>query len=178
MKINSRSYAGYSIRQAEPHHIPLLNDIELAAVTLFPVGSLPEHILFERLPLNVLQAAKDKDMLWVAVDANDVLVGYLLLQVVNGFALLAQVDVHPNHGRQGLGTALIVRGIKQIQEMGFTDLYLTTFSHVKWNAPFYEKLGFNILKNRELPDVISNILHAEQSRGLTNRVAMKLSISS
>lgn len=168
--------AGYTIKKAESHHIPLLNDIELAAAALFPENSLPEHILSEKLPTDILQSAKDGGMLWVAVDEKDFPVGYILLQIIDGIALLAQVDVHPDHGRQGLGTALVMHGIEKIHKYGYAELYLTTFSDIKWNAPFYKKLGFSILKNDELPNAIVNILHEEHERGLNNRVAMRIKI--
>ncbi len=166
---------GYAICRAEIHHIPELNSIELAAATIFPPGLIPEHILTDRIPQNVLLTAQQEKMLWVAVDTSDFPVGYLLLQVVDGLPLLAQLDVHPLHGRKGLGTALIAHGIMQVQKMGFPDLYLTTFSHVRWNAPFYEKLGFKIVNEQELPKSIAGILHEERTRGLRNRVAMRLS---
>lgn len=165
----------YALCHAEKHHLPALNAIELAAATLFPPGTIPEHVLADRVPLSVLLNAQKKNMLWVAVDAHDAPVGYLLLQVVSGLPLLAQLDVHPSHGRKGLGTALIAHGIAQVQEMGFTDLYLTTFSHVPWNAPFYERLGFNTAEEQSLPESIAKILNDERRRGLHNRVAMRLS---
>lgn len=170
-------HAGYVIKKAESRHIPLLNAIELAAATLFPEDSLPEHILSDKLPMDMLFAGKEQGMLWVAVDAEDSPVGYILLQAMEGIALLAQIDVHPNHGRKGLGTALVVHGLEHIRQYGFSEIYLTTFSEIKWNAPFYRKLGFVILQKNEMPTVMVNILQAEHEHGLKNRVAMRLRIS-
>ena len=164
----------YFIRRAEAHHISSLNAIELAAAAIFPPGSIPEHILADRVPLDMLQAAQKENMLWVAVDDRDSPVGYLLLQIVTGLPLLAQLDVHPTHGRKGLGTALIAHGIAHVQEMGFNNIYLTTFSHVQWNAPFYGNLGFKVMDEQELPEPILKILQEERIRGLGNRVAMRL----
>lgn len=179
MKIaNCKSeHAEYNIKQAEYYHIPLINDIELAAATIFPENSLPESILSEKLPIDILMAATDQGRLWVAVDAVDLPVGYILLQIADGIALLAQIDVHPAYGQKGVGTALIIYCIEQIQKYGFSELYLTTFLNIAWNAPFYKKIGFTILKGNELPTTILNILHEERERGLNNRVAMRLEIS-
>lgn len=171
-------HAGYTIKKAESQHIPFLNDIELAAAALFSENSLiPEHILSEKLPVDTLLTAKEQGMLWVAVDAADSPVGYTLLQVIDNILLLAQIDVRPDHGQKGLGTALIINVLEQVQKYGFSELYLTTFSEVKWNAPFYKKLGFTVLKDYELPAVIVNILQEEHECGLKNRVAMRLKIS-
>ena len=169
--------AGYAIISAESRHIPLLNAIELAAAKIFPDKYLPEHILSEKLPRDVLLAAQGQGLLWVAVDAGGSPVGYVLVQAVDGMALLAQVDVHPDHGRQGLGTALIRHAMRRIREQGFSECYLTTFSDIAWNAPFYEKLGFGIVGEAVMPQAIAEILREEQERGLRNRVAMRLKIS-
>lgn len=84
-----KEHAKYIIKQAEYNHIPLVNDIELAAATIFPKNSLPEHIFSEKLPIDTLLAAKEQGMLWVAVDTKDSPVGYILLQIIDGIALLA-----------------------------------------------------------------------------------------
>lgn len=169
--------AGYAIMQAESRHLPLLNAIELAAAQIFPEYYLPEHILSEKLPMEVLLAAQAQGLLWAAVEAGGSPVGYALVQVVDGLALLAQVDVHPDHGRQGLGRALIRHAMRRIWEQGFSECYLTTFSDIAWNAPFYEKLGFGIVGEADMPQAIAAILREEQERGLRNRVAMRLQIS-
>jgi len=176
-EVSGIEQAGYAIMPAESRHLPLLNAIELAAATIFPENYLPEHILSEKLPMNVLVAAKEQGMLWVAVDAGGSPVGYILVQAVDGLALLAQVDVHPDHGRQGLGTALIRHAMQAMHERGFAECYLTTFSDIAWNAPFYAKLGFGVVGEAVMPQAIAEILREEQERGLRNRVAMRLKIS-
>lgn len=167
---------GYIIRPAKPEHLPLLHTIERAAATIFPPGTIPDHILADRVPLTTLQEAQAAGRLWLALAADDKAVGYALLQRVDGYALLAQLDVHPAHGQQGLGTVLVQRVIQQVRTAGLPALYLTTFSHVPWNAPFYQKRGFRPLSTAEQPPFIQNILHEERARGLQNRVAMQLLI--
>lgn len=167
----------YTIESAGPGHIHALNGIELAAATLFPPGSIPEHVLSDRLPREVLDSAMRSGMLWVALDAVGAPVGYALLQLVDGYALLAQMDVHPLHGRRGLGTALVRRAAGRVRELNLDELYLTTFSHVPWNAPFYARLGFRVVPAAEQPLFIKDILHAERVRGLADRVAMRLAVA-
>lgn len=172
--------AGYAIRPAEPLHIPYLNDIELAATELFPPGSIPEHIRHDRTPDTLLTEGEREGRLWVALDtAHDTekAMGYALLRVVDGYALLAQIDVHPAHGRKGLGTALVRQVIRKAGDMGMHELYLTTFAHVPWNAPFYQKLGFSILNEANMPFFLGEILEEERRYGLENRVAMGLTLS-
>lgn len=163
----------FKIRSAKKTDIPLLNAIEAAAGTIFPVGTLSEDILAERVSYEALANAMSQGRLLVAVDSGQALAGYAFWQTVDGSALLAQMDVHPQHGRKGIGSALVARIISQITQAGFPHLYLTTFSDVPWNAPFYQKLGFVLLNADNQPDFITDILCAERARGLNNRVAMR-----
>lgn len=165
---------GYAVRLAELRDVPFLNDIEVAAATIFPIGTLPDHMREDRLPKETLLTAQAQKLLWVALDARNAPVGYLLLRLIVNTALLAQIDVHPRHGRKGLGKSLIAAAIEQVRHMGFADLYLTTFSGIAWNAPFYATLGFSPVDGPQLPDVIREILRHERRHGMRDRIAMKL----
>ncbi len=178
MKWNGSAPNGYTIQPAKETDIPLLGAIEAAAGTIFPPGSLPENILAERGPVDVLMDALHQSRLLVAVGADHAPMGYAFWQNVAGSALLAQMDVHPQHGRKGLGTALVTRIIDQVAQAGFPYLYLTTFSDVPWNAPFYQKLGFVLLDADDQPDFIKESLRDEEARGMSNRVAMRYAIQS
>ncbi len=167
----------YTIQAARPNHIPFLNDIELAAAAIFPPGSIPAHILSERVPEGTLMEAMRDGGLWVALDADAKPVGYGLLQCVDGAALLAQLDVHPDHGRRGLGAALVRRIIETARSRGADALYLTTFAQVPWNAPFYTRLGFVALTEADQPRWVREILAEERDRGLENRTAMRLTLT-
>ena len=148
----------YTIEQAAPEHVPLLNAIELAAVDIFPPGFLPAHILEDKVPLDVLDRAREQGLLWVVLDGGQAPVGYALVQLIDGHVLLAQMDVHPDHGRKGLGAALVGRVARQVRTMGFSALYLTTFSHIPWNAPFYERLGFRRMEQGDQPLFLQEIV--------------------
>jgi GNAT superfamily N-acetyltransferase len=103
-------------------------------------------------------------------------VGYALLRFIDGFALLAQMDVLPEHGQKGLGTGLIGHITDYLRARNVNALYLTTFTHVPWNAPFYEKCGFAVLYRKEQPSFIKNILEEEKQYGLSHRIAMRLTL--
>lgn len=167
---------GYSIEPANADHVPLLAAIEIAAATRFPPGSIPDHIRSDSVPVSILLDAVADGTLWVALDASRQPVGYAFLQMRDGFALLAQMDVHPDHGRKGLGTALVRRVADFLRTRNMPALYLTTFSHVPWNAPFYAHIGFVALDEEEQPPFIKSILDEERRYGLTNRIAMRLGL--
>ncbi len=168
---------GYTIEGAKAEHVPFLNAIELAAAAIFPPGSIPEHILSDKVPEATLTEAVRNGRLWVALGADACPAGYGLLQFVDGLALLAQMDVRPEQGRKGLGTALVRHIADAARDSGAEFLYLTTFSHVPWNAPFYARLGFAEVPEAEQPIAIRAILSEERERGLENRIAMRLPLS-
>ena len=169
---------GYKIQHAKESDIPLLDAIEDAAGTIFAHGSIPENVLAERVPYDVFMDAINQGNLLVALDSSQNPVGFAFWQNVDGYALLALVEVHPLHGQKGLGRALVLQVIDQVAKAGFQHLYLTTFSDIPWNAPFYQKLGFTLFNFANQPDFIKDILREECDKGLSNRVAMRYSIQS
>ncbi len=181
MRLKERDKAGaiprgYAIQAAGPEHVPFLNAIELAAAAIFPPGSIPEHVLSDRAPAAVLTDAAIDGRLMVALDAAGRPVGYGLLRFIDDLALLSQMDVYPDHGRKGLGRALVMRIADIARRRGADFLHLTTFVRVPWNAPFYTRLGFMEIPEPEQPPAIRDILADERSRGLINRTAMRLAL--
>ncbi len=79
---------------------------------------------------------------WVATDPNDVAVGYVLAYVLDDAAHVAQVSVHPNHQRHGLGRALLGTVERWAADQGLRALTLITYTDVPWNAPWYRRIGF------------------------------------
>lgn len=167
---------GYSIKQATADHVPLLGAIEIAAAGIFPPGSIPDHIRSDSVPEDILLEAVQDGLLWVALAGNTSPVGYALVLLVEDAALLAQMDVHPDHMRKGIGYALIMRAVEHVRLLKKPALYLTTFVNVPWNAPFYTKLGFVAMTNADTPPFLKDILEEEKRYGLTSRTAMRLAV--
>src|SRR4051794_17807146 len=69
-------------------------------------------------------------------------VGFVHVELVDGFAHLAQLSVHPDAMRQGVGSALVRAAKREARELGFDRLSLTTYRDLPWNGPFYARLGF------------------------------------
>ncbi|MDL2313656.1 GNAT family N-acetyltransferase [Desulfovibrio sp. OttesenSCG-928-C14] len=166
----------YTIKQATAEQVGLLAAIEIAAADIFPPGSIPDHIRSDSTPVEMLLEAVQEGLLWVALAGDDKPVGYALVRLTEGFALLAQMDVHPEHMRQGIGAALIAQVAEQLRLRKKTVLYLTTFTHVPWNAPFYAKQGFVAMNSADVPAFLKDILEEEKDYGLANRTAMYLEL--
>ena len=165
---------GYNITQGTEAHVPLLAAIDVAAAGLFPSGCIPDHIRADFTPVGKLFEAVQKKLLWVALAQEASPVGYAFVQLIDNAALLAQMDVHPRHMRKGIGRALIGQIADCLRGRNVSALYLTTFTHVPWNAPFYGKLGFVALREADAPAFLRDILAEERNNGLTNRIGMRM----
>lgn len=116
---------------------------------------------------------------WVAVNDADTPAGYLLLDVVDGNAHVEQVSVHPDFAGRRLGEALLDTAGGWARHSGLPAMTLTTFAEVPWNAPYYRRLGFEVLAEHELGSGLRRIPDDEAARGLNRwrRVLMRRSSS-
>jgi GNAT superfamily N-acetyltransferase len=164
----------YTIRQARPKDLALLPAIELAAARLL-VGHAPQSILNETTTDEALNTAQRQGHLWVAL-ADDVAVGFAHIEVLEpAVAHLEEIDVHPQHGRRGLGTKLVRAVCAWAIAAGYQSVTLTTFRDVPWNMPFYARLGFEVIPSEALSPALRSVVQDETGRGLdpTRRVAMQ-----
>lgn len=161
--------ASYQIRLAQTADLACLQDIERTAATLFPEGLLPDPN--DAMPIEKLEKAKDSELLLVAA-LESAIAGFAMLEEHEGFLHLAELAVHPDLGRRGIGTQLVEAAIEQAVRRKLSGVTLTTFQDIPWNAPFYAKVGFRILQDSELSPMLRDILLQEESLGMNNRVAM------
>lgn len=91
---------------------------------------------------------------------------------------ILEFDVSRDFQKQGIGRQLIEYAIDYARKQGFESVTLTTFVHVVWNRPFYEKLGFQIIHDSDLPLYLKTILDHEVTSGFSRetRCAMRLTI--
>lgn len=78
----------------------------------------------------------------VAALEGGVTLGFAHVLDLEGHHHLEQVSVRPEHGRQGIGRALIYAACTQAQARGASEITLITFAGLPWNAPFYRRFGF------------------------------------
>jgi GNAT superfamily N-acetyltransferase len=164
----------YRITTARPHDLPLLPGIELAAARLL-AGHAPESVLSETTSQEELENARSHGHLWVAL-ADDVPVGFAHVNVLDPTAAhLEEIDVHPEHGRRGLGRRLVLAVCAWAATHGYRWVTLTSFQDVPWNMSFYARLGFEVIPPQELSPALVLILQDEARRGLdpARRVAMR-----
>lgn len=167
--------SAYAIRLAHPGDLAQLAEVERAAAALFEPYGFAEQFAEETTPLEALAEAARQRRLWIAVDEEDAPVAFALAGELEGNAHLHEIDVHPAHARQGLGRRLIDEVAAWARRRGLAAITLTTFRHVPWNAPYYERLGFRVLGPAELTEALRDVLRHEAENGLPAalRVAMR-----
>ncbi|SOZ36622.1 GNAT family N-acetyltransferase [Cupriavidus neocaledonicus] len=160
------------IRLAAVDDLPRLPDIELAAAALFPEVDLPALLRLVSTPALALAAAQREGRLWVAEHGGEV-AGFALASRHGACGYLDEMDVHPDHGRRGIGRALVGTVQDWARAGGLRSLGLTTFAHLRWNAPFYASMGFRQLQDSELCPLLAQALANQRAAGLRQRVAMR-----
>jgi GNAT superfamily N-acetyltransferase len=76
-------------------------------------------------------------------------VGFAVVDLLDGAAYLDQLSVRMSAMRRGVGTALVRAALALGHELGADAMWLTTYGHLPWNVPFYEKLGFVLMPEAE-----------------------------
>ncbi|MFD5094598.1 GNAT family N-acetyltransferase [Amycolatopsis thailandensis] len=153
------------IRLAAPEDLPALQDIERAAGEPFRALGMAAIADDDPPSIEDLAGFRNAGRAWV-YDAGDDPVAYLLAEVVDGHGHIEQVSVHPDHARRGLGRRLIEHVAEWAAREGLAGLTLTTYAEVPWNAPYYARLGFEILDEEALTEGLRAVRAREIARGL------------
>ena len=167
------------VRPATPRDAPRLQEIELLAGEQFRQTAYAAVADHDPFSVDELAAYERAGRSWVAVDADDQPIGYVVVDVVDGDAHIEQVSVLPHSQGQGVGRALmdVVEG--WARETGRPAITLTTFVDVAWNAPLYRHLGFDALAESEIGPELRSLVAEEAAHGLdpATRVCMRKSVA-
>jgi GNAT superfamily N-acetyltransferase len=165
-RTNRSSLSQVIVRSARSDDLALLIEIERAAGALFRCLGMDAVADDDPGSIGELAPYAKDSRAFVAVNAADRPVGYLLLDVVDAAAHIEQVSVHPDHARRGIGRALIERAEVWARDRGLSALTLTSYLEVPWNGPYYERLGFHYLTPDEETQGLRSIRDHERQSGL------------
>ncbi|HEY4212444.1 MAG TPA: GNAT family N-acetyltransferase [Steroidobacteraceae bacterium] len=137
---------GFEIRVGTSGDIDTLCEIDLDASRLFERAglelNLPEdHEFFHRERARWVEALACGSTL-LAVDPNSRIMGFAASGVRDREPYLDQLSVRSEFMRMGVGSALLAAAEKLAVVRGGRALWLTTYGHLSWNRPFYERAGF------------------------------------
>lgn len=143
-----------------------LRAIEARASKLFAAHGFPD-VGTEPWPPDDFAKFVGSNTSLVAVDDTGKPLGFAVASELHGIFWLKEISVDPEHGRRGIGTAL-VRAVEERARWAFhTTLGLSTFRDVPFNAPFYTKLGFVIADLKAAPAPIRDQVLREVPDGAT-----------
>lgn len=165
------------IRLALAADLAALAEIQLSAGMLFRGTHMDFAADHPPTPIEDFEAARADATLWVA-ESDGVLNGLLLAEAQRDDLHILELSVATHAQRQGIGSALVAAAIAAAHARGMTTLTLTTDRSLPWNAPFYQRAGFEILQASQTPNWLRAILRREASIGLKPewRCAMMLNL--
>lgn len=174
----------YKIRLAKAADVSALPEIERAAAGQFAPYlewlKISSDILEGLASLSFLLRAQAGGLLWVADVAKvpeetaasrpeqaveKKVVGFIVAKDLAEGCFIIELDVHPDYGRRGIGSALVEACCQAARTRGFEQVLLTTFRQVPWNIPFYRRLGFEILPAEAWSQEIEAIVRHEARYG-------------
>jgi GNAT superfamily N-acetyltransferase len=127
------------IRRAMAVDLPLLREVEVRA------GAIFRDIGMDEIAGDDPGTIGDDAVVWVAED--DEIVGYVLVLEVDGDVHVEQVSVVPEARGRRIGATLIDAADGYGRAIGARRVTLTTFRDVPWNAPYYERIGFEVIED-------------------------------
>ncbi len=168
------------LRRGEGHEFATLLEIDDDATNLYPTAGIVLADLATTAFAAAEQARWRRSLLlqqvWVATapaESGRVL-GFAVLDILDGAPYLDQLAVRCEVMGRGIGRMLLRRAIAWAATQATGSLWLTTYGHLAWNRPFYEREGFVVMPEAAWgPGVAHHI--AEQRKFLPDpehRVAM------
>jgi len=141
----------YSIQRALPEQVEALCAIEREAMELFRGHRAWRFYAPVVMPPDLLRLAIERGLVWVALsDASGEPVGFVWLDTEDEAGIgLAEIDVLPDWGGQGIGAALLEHACAWARAAGYRRITLGTLADVPWNAPFYARHGFVEVDKRD-----------------------------
>ncbi|PWV57981.1 acetyltransferase (GNAT) family protein [Nocardiopsis sp. L17-MgMaSL7] len=150
------------IRPMRPEDTNALVEVSLAADTLFAEAGL------DLPPDDPREMLDHVERVLVAVTGQGVC-GLAATVTLDGAVHLEQLAVHPDHGRRGIGGALLEAVCARAREDGHGRVTLTTFRDLPWNGPWYACRGFEELPRAEWGPELERQWEAEERAGIMVR---------
>ena len=153
----------FNLRKARVAELPVIIAIDDAASQLYADAGLAIELKSQH-PFIVAESTRwanaiSHGLAYVATNELDQAIGFITLGFIDTEHYLDQIAVLPEHMQQGIGTKLLELAIAWSHDK---PLWLTTYSHIPWNKPYYEKQGFKQMTEDACGPQLCQILHAQR----------------
>ncbi len=156
----------YTIRLAAPHEVASLPALEMASAQRFQNSMHPMAADGNPISEGLHAQWLSHDGVWVAECPRGEIVGFVDWIPLALDMYVVELDVHPDHAGQRLGSQLLDALADFGSRLGFERMVLRTFRDVPWNEPYYRTLGFEPLARESEHSELSHIREQEASVGL------------
>jgi len=137
------------LRVAQVDELDVLCEIDLDASRLFDQAGIeltfPNDLEFAAMERRRWLYCLRSGTTLLASNRSREVIGFAALRVLDGEPYLEQLSVRMHAMRKGIGTALLDAAVRVAEKTRARSVWLTTYRHLPWNAPFYEKAGFGIV---------------------------------
>lgn len=133
----------------EKTNLPAIYLADKSDIKLLPKIEEAADLLYSQIGISGLPPAATVDELGesrVVLIAGRPPVGFVRIDEIEGQAHLEQLSVSPDHTRKGIGGMLLEHACEWAAKHGYSNVTLITYRDIPWNAPFYKKYGFEVLK--------------------------------
>jgi GNAT superfamily N-acetyltransferase len=171
------------IRPASSADFETIRSIDDDATALYAEHGLtillaPDHP-FARAELARWLRSAELGRAFFALDDAGQPVGFAALDWIDGQPYLDQLSVRRAAMRRGVGGRLLQHVRDWARGAGGSALWLTTYGHLPFNRPYYERHGYGLVPERACGPGIAHHLHEQRLHlpAPDQRVAMRLPLA-
>lgn len=165
----------FVLRPARASDIARLQQIERDADSRFEAR--PDAPPSDVIPDEHARRFVEQGRITVAEVGGEV-VGWVLLGAIDGEPCIGQISVAVAHGRRGVGGALLAHALEIARGRGARSVVLNTERDVPWNAPWYARVGFEVVPESAWSPALRVVTEQQRAAGLdwSRRVHMRKSL--
>ncbi|WP_227317485.1 GNAT family N-acetyltransferase [Cedecea davisae] len=155
------------LRASTTGDIEALQQVEAAAARRF-LG-VPELVFLAQAGVTdagTHRRAIEQSLSWLVAGSDGRIRGFCYCQPHQGSLYLAEISTHPDFQRTGVGRTLLEAVFDSARRLSAKEVTLTTYQDVPWNAPWYQRHGFERIETLELSAELAECLRHQQDEGL------------
>ncbi|MFT4069163.1 GNAT family N-acetyltransferase [Paraburkholderia sp.] len=172
---SAATFHAVTFRFAAPRDADTIRAIEFEAGLRFASVGMTGIADAPPMALEIVERKIAAREIIVAIDAAAICAGFVMFEPQPTRIYVQELDVLTSHAGRRIGAALIGEVARIAHARQLTQLVLSTYRDVPWNAPYYRRLGFRDIDTADLDAALIARRDAHIARGLdeSKRVFMR-----